>query len=254
MHTTHEPLVGHEDPPWTEPDKAVVVAVDGSRRNRAALEWATATAVGSGRPLILLHVLDESETATPFHPMDTDDELGRRLLSRVTTGILQEHPDAQLGTEVTIGRVADALVARSSGQSTLVVGRRGHGSFLRQLIGSTSIKVTSRARVPVIVVPQHWSTGQHLREPVVVGVDHRDLQHEALLYAFLEARRRGVTLIAAHGREVPARDWAHGSPPEPVPGRQPIMPHQRRSLAQSRRYASGSATCPSNSSMAPNTH
>ncbi|KQZ70353.1 universal stress protein [Nocardioides sp. Root151] len=206
--------VGHEDPAWTVPGRAVVVAVDGSRQNRAAIEWAADTAVGSDRPLTLLHVLDGSEIPLPFHRMEPDDTLGRRLLAAVAETVHSAHPEAHVLEELGIGRLEDTLVTRSAAQSAVVVGRRGHGTFLRLLIGSTSLKVCGRARVPVVVVPQDWDSRAHRREPVVVGVDHRDVQGEALLYAFLEAQRRGVTLIAAHGRELPARDWDQDPPPE----------------------------------------
>jgi hypothetical protein len=36
-------------PPWTEPGRAVVVGVDGTRRNRAAIDWAAEEATASGR-------------------------------------------------------------------------------------------------------------------------------------------------------------------------------------------------------------
>jgi nucleotide-binding universal stress UspA family protein len=189
-------------PPWTEPARAVVVGVDGSRRNRAAIEWAAEEAIACGRPLTLLLVLDDRALPVPVH--DTaDDLLGWRLLNEVATDLAARHPAAVIRKEMAVGADDCGLIARSEEQACLVVGRRGLGTFARLLVGSTSLSVAWHASVPVVVVPEDWSPAVHAAEPVVVGVDHQDVQPEVLRFALLEARRRGAPLIAAHGHESP---------------------------------------------------
>jgi len=197
-----EPGASH----WSEPDRAVVVGVDGSERNRAAITWAIADAIAAHRPLNLVHVLDERHVPSPFHGLETDDQYAWSLLDTVESELPASVPAVVLRKEVAAGRVATTLVDRSAHQHALVVGRRGFGSFLRLLLGSTSLDVASRAQVPVIVVPDRWSVDEHRSEPVVVGVDPRDVQPDVLRFAFTEAHQRHVPLIAAHGRDVPATD------------------------------------------------
>jgi nucleotide-binding universal stress UspA family protein len=193
-------------PPWTEPGKAVVVGVDGSRRNRAAIAWAADEATASGRPLNLLLVLDEHSVPVPLHGPDSDDTQGWRLLNEVATELAERCPDAVIRKEMAVGADDVSLIARSEAQAALVVGRRGLGTFARLLVGSTSMSVAAHARVPVIVVPDGWSPEEHASDPVVLGIDHQDVQPEVARYAFVEARRRGVPLVAAYGHEAAASE------------------------------------------------
>lgn len=195
------------EPSWTEPGRALAVGVDGSARGQAAVDWAYAEAAASGRPLTLLHVLGERGVPGPFHAPETDDQRGWRILNRAEARLRKSAPDITVRKELAVGHVDRCLVSRSAGSAGIVVGRRGYGTFARMLIGSTSLSLASYAHVPVTVVPDGWAAADHAHEPVVVGVDHRDVQVEALRQAFDEARRRGVKLIAAHGHEVPASHW-----------------------------------------------
>jgi len=196
-------------PPWTEPGKAVVVGVDGSRRNRAAVEWAAEEATASGRPLTLLLVLDDRAFPLPLHDQPLRDlnggsAQGWQLLNEVETSIASQYPSALIRKEMAVGADDCSLIARSEEQASLVVGRRGLGTFARLLVGSTSLSVAWHARVPVIVVPDDWSPAAHAAESVVLGVDHQDVQPEVVRFAFVEARRRGAPLVVAYGHEAPA--------------------------------------------------
>jgi len=217
------------EPTWAEPGRAVVVGVDGSERNQAAIDWACAEAVATHRPLTLLHVLDERGIPGPFHRLETDDQHSWRLLNRVEGSIRGSAAGVSLRKELAVGPVDRCLVSRSAESSAIVVGRRGFGTFVRMLIGSTSLSVASHAQVPVIVVPDRWSPSEHSDEPVVVGIDHRDVQEEAVRYAFTEARRRGVMLLAVHGREVPGADW---DPEMPVTVNEHEVDHESRAALE----------------------
>jgi nucleotide-binding universal stress UspA family protein len=194
-------------PPWEESGRSIVAAVDGSERNRAAIEWAATTAGLRGRGIVLLHVVDERRLPTPFHGLETDDQQAWELLDAVQSEVRGRFPELGVGTEVESGSVATTLVDRSAVEAELVVGRRGSGGFGRLLIGSTSLDVASRSDVPVVVVPDSWSPSDSRSRPVVVGVDRRSDHGWVLHYAFTQARALAVPLIAAHGREVPDLGW-----------------------------------------------
>jgi nucleotide-binding universal stress UspA family protein len=193
----HEPAPPH----WSAPDRAVVVGVDGSERNRAAIGWAIAEAMATGRPLNLVHVVDERRVPSPFHGLETEDQHAWSVLDAVESELPEDAPTVIVRKEVAVGHVATTLLDRSANQAALVVGRRGFGRFVRLLIGSTSLDVASRADVPVVVVPDRWSIDEHQSDPVVVGVGPGQLQPDVLQVAFAEARLRHVPLIAAHGRD-----------------------------------------------------
>lgn len=194
------------DPSWAAPDRAIVVGVDASDRSHAAVTWAISEASVGGRPVTLVHVLDKRNVPVPVLGQESDQH-GWRLLTQLERELKSNAPTIEVRKELAAGAVDACLVSQSADQAALVVGRRGLGGFSRLLVGSTSLSVASHARVPVVVVPEQWQVDAHDTEPVVVGVDHRDLQPAALEFAFAEAHRRNVPLVAAHGREVPDMDW-----------------------------------------------
>lgn len=200
------------DPGWATPDRAIVVGVDASDRSHAAVSWAISEASAASQPLTLVHVLDHCRVPVPVLGEESDQH-GWRLLSRLERELKSSAPNAEVRKQLAAGAVDACLVSQSADQAVLVVGRRGMGSFTRLLVGSTSLSVASFSRVPVVVVPENWQVPAHVNQPVVVGVDHEDLQPAALQFAFAEAQRRKVPLIAAHGREIPEPD---GSPESQV--------------------------------------
>ncbi len=193
-------LAAVTEAPRVDPRRAVVVGVDGSERNRAAVRWATHEAEASARPLHLVCVLDD-EVPIPHHSAATDDDRDWTLLRRLAADIALERPELTVDHELVAGGAIGALVAHSADRALLVVGKRGLGTFARLLIGSTSIAVAGRSRVPTVIVPDTWDQARHGHDPVVVGLDPDDVHAEALAYAFAEARRRGVRLVIAHGWE-----------------------------------------------------
>ena len=176
--------------------------MDGSERNRAAIRWATHEAEASGRPLRLVGVSDD-ELAIPRRTTSAERDEVLTVLGRLADDIAEHHGELTIEHEIVVGDPISALVRRSADQALLVVGKRGHGTFARLLVGSTSIAVAGRSRVPTVIVPDTWEQSQHLHQPVVVGLDPDDVHTEALVYAFGEARRRGVRLVVTHGWEFP---------------------------------------------------
>lgn len=183
---------------WNDPERAVVVAVDGSERNRSAVAYATREAVRAGRPLTLLAVLDDYTIPIPHHGTGGDDEHQWQLLNALRTTILRDHPGTDVRRDVQCGGTVPTLLDRSVEQGVLVVGKRGLGTFGRLMVGSTSIAVAGRSRVPVVIVPDGWDQDGHQDAPVVVGVRANDPDLGVLRYAFAAAASRGVPLHVVH--------------------------------------------------------
>jgi nucleotide-binding universal stress UspA family protein len=191
------PSMGTPDPHWSDTGRAVIVGIDGSDRSRAALEWAVGDAESSGRPLIMLAAI--WPTASMRQPR-TDDEVAavRNGLDQVAARVRELHPNLTVTTEVSLGTAVQALVTTGSRNNQIVVGRRGLGSFHRLLVGSTSMDVSGRASVPVVMVPDEWNQAEHASQPVVLGV-HLETDHRStLFYAFGVAARRNAELHVVH--------------------------------------------------------
>lgn len=208
--TGHEPSPRSEEEPPAGRLGAVVVAVDGSEQNRSAIDWAANEAAATDRPLVLVLAL-ETKGLWPFSNRDAPDvtELAntpeRRVLEAVTDHVSRAHPALAVRHELipVEGSPAETLVAAAEAEAMLVVGQRGLGAFARVMVGSTSIAVAGRSPVPVVVVPNSWVPKHQDTRPVVVGLQLGDSHLEALPYAALEARRRGVGLVVVHAWSVP---------------------------------------------------
>lgn len=199
-------------------DGSVLVGVDSSVRSRGAVQWAAADADARSVPLHLLHVIDERRIPSPIHPLMTDDEHGWKLLGQLVSELTGRYPELVVRPDLASGSVPGLLLSRSEAHAAIVVGRRGSGSFVRMLIGSTALRVASEAPVPVVVVPDDWAPGETTEAPVVLGVDFRDVQAQAVRFALTEAERRKVRLVVAHGDEIPALDWdVANAPVTPAP-------------------------------------
>jgi len=177
---------------WEDPSRAVVIGLDGSERNQAAVAWATDQALGAGRTLTLLHVLGDYGVPIPHHSLPSDDDQERNILARARDDLQARHPDLSVRDEMAAGATVSCLLDRSVDQAMLVVGRRGLSAIARTMIGSTSIAAAGRSRVPVVVVPDVWRQEDHCDESVVVGIDPDEVHEKPLRFAFIHAQRRGV--------------------------------------------------------------
>ena len=132
----------------------LVVGYDGSATSRAALEYAAREAGPDG------HVFVVHSFEPPHHwlghpnyqrMLDEHEGRGRELLEGV-------EQDGSLGTnihsELLAGDPAEAIVtvADTRHADEIVIGSRRLGT-VRAALGSVSLDVIHRARVPVIVIP-----------------------------------------------------------------------------------------------------
>lgn len=159
----------------------VVVAVSGDGSD-AGIRFGAAEAVRDGGPLHVVHVVDlELGTARQAeHICSQAVEHARGLVGE----------QVQVTSEVFHGELIDGLVELSRGGRVVVLQRHGAGG--RQTDPrATSVKVASRATVPVVCVPRDW-IGRGMGT-VTVGVDGTltcaPLLREALLAAWSRRAR-----------------------------------------------------------------
>ncbi|WP_328531076.1 universal stress protein [Nocardioides sp. NBC_00368] len=176
-----------------EHDRAkVVVGVDGSERNLAAIDYAVSSALTTSRPLMLVGVVDvgvpeqPEAAAAPGHEWVLLEDLRDRLLA--------EHPRLSVRTLVRFGHPVSALLASIGEDDLLVVGKRGMGPSRSMRIGTTALRLAARASSPMVVVPPAWRAGSRHTGAIVVGVDPAADESESLRLAFLEAVRSQAPL------------------------------------------------------------
>ena len=181
----------------------VVVAVDGSDRNKAAVAWAATEAARLGTRLVLVTVVDDAVLPLPHFSVRGTEQQARSMLDAVAAEVGPVVGPENLDSQVLSGWPAEVLVSRFPEARLLVVGKRGLGAIPRLIVGSTSLAVAGRARVPVVVVPDEWHQVDHDHRPIVVGVDPYRPYERVVDVAIERAARFEVPLVAVHGWEIP---------------------------------------------------
>lgn len=155
------PLVVIQDLPagWdTVPSAPVVVGVDGSEHNMAAIDVAFAEASVRGAQLIAVHAWSDvalpkalrSEEGLPWQNLVTAEEA---RLSESLAGWGEKYPEVEVRRAVIQDRPVRYLTEISAAASVVVVGSRGRGGFTGMLLGSTSRALLHNCQCPLITVP-----------------------------------------------------------------------------------------------------
>lgn len=179
--------------------KPIVVGLDRSPQSTAALEWAAAEAINRGLPLHLLHAVEPPLWLGPDGTDDFDSHPAECI-----TDARRALADSCAGLTVTwsqpYGAPLPALTSASRSATLVVVGTKAHGAVRRLVAGSTAVELIADAHCPVVVtradLPELHQTG-----PVVVGLEGRDSDGDALHAAFREAADRQRGLVVVHATE-----------------------------------------------------
>ncbi|KQS97325.1 universal stress protein [Cellulomonas sp. Leaf395] len=188
-------------------NREIVVGYDGSNHADEALVWAARAARRRHAPLRIVHVartfLDGYVIAD--RPSDLTAQVGGQVLADGIERLRAIDPDLEVTTQLEPqDSVAAVLTEASRSAGLLVVGSRGRGGFAGLLLGSVSVTVASHAHCPVVVVRTNPATAGEPGRPVVVGVDGSPASVSAVDYAFDQASRWGLPLVAVHAWELPS--------------------------------------------------
>ncbi|MFG1813557.1 universal stress protein [Kribbella sp. NPDC049174] len=146
---------------WKPDDHAgpVLIAIDDSGQNYAAIEFAVAAAEERHVPLRIVHVWDlpniYSWDATNVAGISSEwSENAQRYVESVADELRQKHPDLTVEVDVRRGHAVDGVItaAQVGDAQLLVVGGRRIRRVTSMLLGSVSRGVLHHATSPIAVV------------------------------------------------------------------------------------------------------
>jgi nucleotide-binding universal stress UspA family protein len=182
----------------------VVVGYDQTPHSERALAEAAREAAMRGTSLDIVHAYfwlpPMDLTASPVTPPAAESEedcrkAAEQVADEAAERIRSANPGLHVEARAVAGHAAKALADASRGAELLVVGSRGRGGFVGQLLGSVSLRVLADACCPVIVV---HGPDRPARGLVVAAVDIDEPCEDVFEFAFIEASRRGATLTVHH--------------------------------------------------------
>lgn len=181
----------------------LLVGVNGSAENTAAVEWAVDEAVARGSALRLLYA-EQLSAMAPMYPGYSSilEDRAHRQLTEAERSVAKRAPEVATSSVFVNGSPAEALVRASAEVDLVVVGLRGRGGVPGLKVGSTAYHVAAHADAPVVVVGTEQTARTGPAE-VVVGIDASRHGAAALRAAFAEAHRRGARLRAVHAVRLP---------------------------------------------------
>lgn len=141
----------------------LLVPTDFSETSENATNYAIEMANVLSAEIVLLHV-NQIPVSVPEFGITAFDMSEMKTESLITLKELAEkiqksHPHvSKVEYYVEIGNAADVILeyAKNKNFEFVVMGNNGHGSnFMKNIIGSTSVSVSKKIEVPLIIVPPH---------------------------------------------------------------------------------------------------
>lgn len=184
----------------------ILVGIDGSPESLAAVRWAAGEAVLRRRPVTLMHVVSPiivswsiESVLSDYQGWQEDNADNVIKLARETLyAAVQGSPSPKVLVERRHDGVMTELTEASSAAELLVVGSRGLGQVGSAVLGSVSRNLLHHAQCPVIVVKDGVARGVGRDLHVLLGIDGSPSSEAAIGFAFDEASRRRVDLVALH--------------------------------------------------------
>ena len=191
--------------PETPSEYGVLVGVDGSSESDAAVRFAGQEAVLRDLPITVMHVIAPIVVSWPVRYLESgytewQEENAKHVIEQAQktlhASVGKPAPPAERALIRHDGIVTE-LAAASAEAALVVVGSRGMGPVGGAVLGSVSRSLLHHAQCPVTVVKAD-SAPIDRKSPVLLGIDGSQASEAATAFAFDEASRRGVDLVALH--------------------------------------------------------
>ena len=128
-----------------DPERPVVVGIDGTPTSEAAIAFAFDEAAARRAPLVAVHTWEPPEPGA-------DGTLAEELLAERLAGWSEKYPDVPVRRVVSPGRPVPVLMHEAARAQLVVVGSRGRGRIAGMVLGSVAHALVHRAPCPVAVV------------------------------------------------------------------------------------------------------
>jgi nucleotide-binding universal stress UspA family protein len=179
----------------TETPMPIVVGVDGSGSALDAVDWAADDAARRQTELRIVTVRDP-DLVFPGQSDDAD----RAALASAAARAGERLPDLAATTELMSGEVIGTLLEAAGAAQAVVIGHRGVGGFVGQLLGSVGLGLAGHTPGPLVVVRGRVGAD---RGEIVAGFDGSPHSEAAMRYAFEAARLRSARLRVVYAWPMP---------------------------------------------------
>lgn len=184
----------------------VLVGLDGSPESLAAVRFAAEEAVLRDTHVTLMHVIAPIVVSWPIDYLEVSyaewqEDNAQHVIEQAQKTFYAAIGDAEpppLRVHLRHDGIVKELTEASSMASMLIVGSRGLGPIGGVALGSVSRGLLHHARCPVTIVKANSVKPPSRDWPVLLGTDGSFTSEEATAFAFDEASRRGVELVALH--------------------------------------------------------
>lgn len=187
-------------------DHGILVGIDGSPESHAALRWATEEAVLRRCPLTLMHVVAPVVVTWPIDAVvasftEWQEENATHVIEQAQETV-RDSVDGSSAPAVHVrlrhDGIVNELTEASESARLMVIGSRGLGPVGGAVLGSVSRSILHHATCPVVVAKEGVVRKSDRALPVLLGIDGSPASEAAIAFAFDEASRRGVELVALH--------------------------------------------------------
>lgn len=141
-----------------EPDRTVVVGIDGSDESTAALRWAVRHARRIDATVRAVAVwqqpLQLGMAAVPPPPMEAFEAEAGRWLTDALPKLGSDEPGAPIHTRTEQGDPSAVLIDQAAHAELLVLGNHGRGALSGALVGSVAQRCAQHSPCPVVLVPR----------------------------------------------------------------------------------------------------
>ncbi|WP_284981700.1 universal stress protein [Arthrobacter sp. efr-133-TYG-118] len=187
----------------------IVVGINDSGANEAAVTWAMHRAAALKLPVVLVHAVDDRWMSESFVYNEMASKAATKLLGTAKARAAGVEPTVDVRTALISGTAGYALRKRSKKASLVVIGSGTHVRTGGRLT-DRALQIASVALCPVAVVGEDQLNN---RRGVIVGVDGSEESTQAVAFAAAEADREGQELTVLHAYPMPG-SWLQKGLPE----------------------------------------
>ena len=172
----------------------IVVGVNDTQANQAAVAWAMHRAAVLQLPVILIHAVDDRWSYENYALIDTVRKYGTELLEKARARAVEAEPSVDLEAKLVSGSAGYVLRKQSRKASMVVVG--AGESWFGAAVTDRALQIAAVAHCPVAVIGR--KAGDDGRRGILVGADGSEEATQAVAFAAAEADRDGQDLTILH--------------------------------------------------------